>query len=134
MGLDNGIMVENVTNPKAIDILAKWQDPWNKDEVTYEICYWRKCYNIRTAILDICCEKSPGDGEYDLDISEVCAIKGYLESLNEKIWDNKSLYRGSIWTWEEHEPQNQKHIEALTDLIEAMKYDSGMRVYFYDSY
>lgn len=134
MGLDNGIMVKNVTNPKSIDILAKWQDPFYEDEVVYEICYWRKCWNVRGAILDICHENSPNDWERVLNISEVCEIKGYLESLNEKIWDSDSLYGGSIWTWEEHEPHNQTHIEALTDLIEAMQYDSGMRVYFYDSY
>lgn len=134
MGLDNGIMAENVTHPKAIDILAKWQDQWYRDRTVYEICYWRKCWNVREAILDICGENSPNDWKYALDISEVCAIRGYLESLNEKIWDSESLYGGSIWTWEEHEPQNQKHIEALTDLIEAMQYDPDMRVYFYDSY
>lgn len=134
MGLDNGIMAENVTHPKAIDILAKWHYPRYNRENVYEICYWRKCWNVREAILDICCERSPNDWERDLDISEVCAIRGYLESLNEKIWDSESLYGGSIWEWEEHEPQNQMHIEALTDLIEAMQYDPDMRVYFYDSY
>ena len=134
MGLDNGIMVKNVTHPKAIAILAKWQDPWYKNEVVYEICYWRKCWNVREAILDICQESSPNDWERKLSIEEVYEIKGYLESLNEKVWDSDSLYGGSIWTWEEHESQNQKHIEALTDLIEAMQYDPDMVVYFYDSY
>lgn len=134
MGLDNGIMVKNVTNPKAIDILAKWEDHFYEDEVRYEICYWRKCQNVRGVILDICCENSPNDWKHELDISEVREIKGYLESLDEQIWSSESLYGGSIWTWEEYEPHNQKHIEALTDLIEAMQYDPDMRVYFYDSY
>ena len=134
MGLDNGILVKHVTNSKAIAILAKWRDHWYEDTPVYEICYWRKCWNVRQAILDICEQDSPNDWQYALNISEVCEIKGYLESLNEKIWDSESLYGGSIWTWEEHEPHNQTHIEALTDLIEAMQYDPDMVVYFYDSY
>ena len=52
MGLDNGIIVKN----KYKELLEElgpdnWGKYKSKDDDDYDLCYWRKCWGIRNAII-----------------------------------------------------------------------------------
>ena len=135
MGLDNGIEVRRNEYTNTIPELKWFEKDWDKNhKYDFEICYWRKCYNVRSMIFDVV------KGVYDLgesdpltveDIDNV--IKG-LQSFNSDNWQDNG---GSIWDWDDEEwPYSEKvalDIERLKTLRKLMgKYD--LEVYFYDSY
>lgn len=110
MGLDNEIIIKH-------------------SEDSEEICYWRKCWNIRNGILEIVNHEYEYD--YPLSTEDVTKIISFLKSLNKYNWDNNG---GSIWTWEEIKPSLKKNIKILKKLLKRMKKNSNLKVIFYDSY
>ena len=101
MGLDNGICVRR--NEKSMNIYDKikfYESEWDKEhKYDFDICYWRKCYNLRTLI-----SRAIGGIEDNLETPLECEdipkIISVLKSLNADNWDE---YGGSIWEWEDHE-------------------------------
>lgn len=115
MGLDNGIVVKDRLNPEN------------------EICYWRKCWNIRSAIFDIIGRPSLEDEtyEYSLSLENVVDIYYMLKNLKKDNWyENGS----SIWEWDEIKKGIKRDIKELNRLIKAMKKNENLEVFFYDSY
>lgn len=116
MGLDNGIIVRNKNTP-------------NEEE----ICYWRKCWNIRNKIFKII-GKYPNEDEkykYSLSLDNVVDIYYMLKDLNKKNWFDGG---GSIWDWEDIKKSIKGNIKALNKLIKRMKKEPNLEVIFYDSY
>jgi hypothetical protein len=130
MGLDNGISVARNDYSNKIKALKKFEESWDKEhKYPFEICYWRKCWNVRKNILNILnsCED---DYYYTLSIEDIKEIIKTLKSYNLKTWE----WTDSIWTWPEHKKINRKHIKNLKKLIKLMKKYPLLEVYFYDSY
>lgn len=100
-----------------------------KNQYDFEICYWRKCYNIRSLIFD-CIGSCDNDGEVPVKREDIPKIIDTLKSLNSKNWEYEG---GSIWTYKEQKPRIKQQIKDLKKVYRLMgKYD--LDVYFYDSY
>ena len=130
MGLDNGIVIKKNDHTAAID--AKLVDLF--EELTYseeyEVCYWRKCYNLRNEILYIINRKFDEEYEYRLNAEDVEQIIEYLQSLDADTWNDSGP---SLWEWEEMEEHILQDINNLSTLVELMK-EYDLDVVFYDSY
>lgn len=135
MGLDNGLCVKRNEYASNIKELKRFEDDWDKEhKYDFEICYWRKCYNVRHMIMDIIKNAQDCGISNHLTIEDIENIIKGLESFNSDNWQEKG---GSIWNWDDEEyPYSEKikrDIKSLNYLVDLMKkYD--LEVYFYDSY
>ena len=162
MGLDNGIYVVPKTarawdwlesfvkkNCPSIDVY-KTEDGIKK---IYEFAYWRKCYNIRAAMLDTFRDKGyDGQGgemyfDSEADIEDVIEVLKYF--LVEENWDNfREEYRGyygsSIWEWHVEIRALANQIFRFKEFLMALKWEryefedpitiKDFEIYFEDSY
>lgn len=106
---------------------------WDKEHKSdFDVCYWRKCYNIRRSIFNF--DLGEDEGICFLTKYNIEQIIELLQSYNSSNWQENG---GSIWDWGDEEyPYSEKieeDIENLKLLRKLMdKYD--LEVYFYDSY
>lgn len=131
MGLDNGLCIRrNEASMGIYNKLKCFESKLAKEyQWDFEICYWRKCYNIRSLIFS-CIGSCDNDGEIPIQREDIPKIISALKSLNAKNWEYEG---GSIWTYEEQEPHIKQQIKDLKRVYKLMgKYD--LEVYFYDSY
>ena len=134
MGLDNGICVKRTTYSDFIKKMKRFEDKTcKKYQLDYDICYWRKCWNVRNDILDIIQTGENEEYHYELTVRDIEIIITILKSYNSKNWDYGS-WSDSIWTWKEHKKINRRHIRNLKTLVKLMKKHPYLEVYFYDSY
>jgi hypothetical protein len=136
MGLDNGINVKRTPETNKIEELKVFSQDWDKDlRYNFEVCYWRKCWNIRN---DIFCLGIGNDESYSNNLTKenIEQIIELLQSYNSDNWTDGG---SCIWEWEDDEDgwsysEHIKHdIESLKLLRDLMdKYE--LEVYFYDSY
>ena len=129
MGLDNGIMIEPMDNPKAARSLERFKMRYCD---SYEVCYWRKCWNIRNCILEVVGGRFAPEEQwrFPLTVEHIEDIIVILKSLNEENWDS---FGHCIWEWSEMRWTIREQIRNLTYLRRMMaRYD--LNVYFYDSY
>lgn len=131
MGLDNYIEVKRTSYSNDVLELMCFESNWDKNcEYDFEIAYWRKCWNVRGAIIDSIDGGFNDNGITPLTKDDVKRIIVALKAFNEDNWDDDL---GSIWTWEEQEPHMQRYIERLEYLLRLMdKYE--LEVEFVDSY
>ena len=135
MGLDNGIQIKRNTSTNSIPELKQFELAYdNKHQFDFEICYWRKCYNIRNMIMDVVESARDNDNSDILTTTDIEKIIRGLQSFNSANWQENG---GSIWDWDDEEypysEKIQRDIENLKNLQTLMeKYD--LEVYFYDSY
>ena len=145
MGLDNGIEVRAKTSagrryldtfPKRFGIEGEYDEGYK----TYEIAYWRKCWNVRHAILDIVTYRNTKtDGDYrfyfDADVLEEI-VERLKDFLNEDYWNNGE--GSSIWSWTEaivNIAQNIQRIRFILEDIECGEIKAeDLEFSFYDSY
>lgn len=132
MGLDNGIEIKRTDFTSSIPWIKAFERSWDKDgRYDFEICYWRKCWNVREMILNVTNHQSDNDYEVELSTEDLRAIREGLQKYNKRTWDE----RDSIWTWEEQKPHIQRQIKNLEKLIKLKEnYGDFIEVYFYDSY
>ena len=135
MGLDNSIQIKRNTSTNSIPELKQFELAYdNKHRFDFEICYWRKCYNIRNMIMDVVESARDNDNSDILTTTDIEKIIHGLQSFNSANWQENG---GSIWDWDDEEypysEKIQRDIENLKKLQTLMeKYD--LEVYFYDSY
>lgn len=131
MGLDNGIEVKRTPVSEIIAELQQFKHSWDKnDTLPYELAYFRKCWNVRGAIIN-CIDGGFNDNyETKLTKEDVQRIIVALKAFNADNWDGGL---GSIWDWEEQEPHIQRYIGNLELLVELMEHND-LDVVFYDSY
>ena len=135
MGLDNSIQIKRNTSTNSIPELKQFELSYdNKHQFDFEICYWRKCYNIRNMIMDVVESGRDNDNSDILTTTDIEKIIHGLQSFNSANWQANG---GSIWEWDDEEypysEKIQRDIENLKNLQTLMeKYD--LEVYFYDSY
>lgn len=131
MGLDNGISVRRKSS--AFERNYKWfsnfEEEWSKTHgYDIDICYWRKCYNIRNAIFDKIEGANNNNISTNLTVEDIDTIIEILASYDEDSWD------GSTWEWKEIQPILCEQCAALMELHDLMIADPEIEVYFYDSY
>ena len=135
MGLDNSTQIKRNTSTNSIPELKQFELAYdNKHQFDFEICYWRKCYNIRNMIMDVVESARDNDNSDILTTTDIEKIIHGLQSFNSANWQENG---GSIWDWDDEEypysEKIQRDIENLKNLQTLMeKYD--LEVYFYDSY
>ena len=128
MGLDNGIIIKNL--PVEDYIYFRDIDVYEEDNEV-EICYWRKCWNVRDAILKIL--KTEVDNKYIIKPEDIPAIIRKLEDfLIPSNWEEGN----SIWLYDEIVNDLINDIVNLSMLLLYMKLhpESEIEIYFYDSY
>lgn len=134
MGLDNGIDIVRNSYSNKIKALERFTVSYDTNKIyPFEVCYWRKCWNVRGEILDIVGVEDEYQYQFALDIPMIEEIISVLKSYNTKTWGYNGL-GGSIWEWSEHKKFNRRHIRNLKRLIKIMKKYPDLEVYFYDSY
>ena len=135
MGLDNGIILHTHEPVPELRVLKVPEEYYGDDfEYHYDLCYWRKCWNIRRAIA----AAIEADYEYAskcwLSIPEIKNIWWALDELNNRVsWDEDG---GSIWTYDEIQYNLERSLQNLEWLIQFMRtHDpNDYMVEFYDSY
>ena len=135
MGLDNGINIKRTPETNQIEELKVFNQDWDKNQkYNFEVCYWRKCWNIRN---DIFCLGIGYDESYHtLTKEDIDNIIKLLQSYNEDnwtengscIWEWTSDEEG--WSYSEHIKNDIESLQLLRQLMD--KYE--LEVYFYDSY
>ena len=131
MGLDNGIYVKSCDRKltrKDLPLIIDY--PFGDDENDTEIVYWRKYWGLRNEIV----RNFPYvDGTiYFHSPDSVKQLIDIISSwISKERWDEDS---GSIWDFEEAEPNLIRSIINLTAIYQFMvdKYDVYLE--FYDSY
>jgi hypothetical protein len=131
MGLDNGIYLQDI---KREQIKFPWfvSLPFDNDfENRLEICYWRKCWGIRSKIRTILRMKED-EFEHEVEEDDIPALVRALEVfLDEEYWDQ---FADSIWSYNEYKPHLLEQIKNLLWLREYLKEHLNVKCYFYDSY
>lgn len=149
MGLDNGLRIM----PKTLKASRFLEKNFNslKNEYTantYEFGYWRKCWNIRSAILNTFVDKEYNGegGDIDLTISDLVTFRDVMKYfLIEEHW-HQGDHGGSIWTWEQAIRGIADTIYWITEFLQYVEdgsdddefyedfTDEDFDIYFYDSY
>ena len=132
MGLDNGIEIKRRTDLPAA-AFACFDEEWRaKNNYDLEVAYWRKCWNVRSIIMDILKVRDDNDSYTIMTIDDVDAVIAALCKINKKNW----LDRGStIWEWKEFKGMQRDNIRNLRRLHRMMrKKPEVFEVYFYDSW
>ena len=135
MGLDNGIIIECKSKEEAqsiIDDAATHLNSLDLYQTEVEVCYWRKCWNIRREILEVLHAGDEG-GKYTIDIEDIKPIiKRLYKFLDKETWENDD--DGSIWEFEEFRESLLWSILNLSWLYYYKIEHPKIEIYFYDSY
>ena len=125
---------EPIKIPKEFNFDSSTEDEALK--YSYEIFYFRKCWNIRHEIINALNADYEYCGKAWLTIEEVKKIWWAISEVNHKsAWDDAE----SIWTWNEIKDKLDQTLLALEWLIGFMREHVGDKtpfymVEFYDSY
>lgn len=118
MGLDNGIIIRNAKLPA----FAKENG---------EVVYWRKCWNLREAVLGVLDPKNVYD-EYAIGVEDIPAlIRAIIPFLSKDYWEE---HGESIWEYEDMLDILLKDIENLIRLKVWLEEHPEAEVEFYDSF
>lgn len=130
MGLDNGIRVKGLNRNSFIGKL--FQYPFRNDYGDdAEICYWRKCWNIRRAILGT----FPYNGT--LDAYRYAISRETVKDIRAEIQyflDHPDEWDDSIWEFSEMKGALERDLRNLRILYLLMGVNKKLIPYFYDSY
>lgn len=144
MGLDNGIIltlnhkidVDSIPYNVNIELDEYGLSDGRHKGFEYDICYWRKCWNIREKIIDIL--HAPQDGGiYEIDKpDQILLIRDVIANFlaHPETWEEG--FGGSIWDIFEIAPSLIQNIFNLNWLYDYMEENKGakIKVEFYDSY
>ena len=123
MGLDNYILLQvpiDVKAPAAFDHLRD-------SDGNYELCYWRRCYQIRNFFLDLV-EENYYDAlrYYEIPKDKLNKIIKFLSSFNRRNWPANSFY-----DW----PFAKKVLRHQIKRLKKLRHFRGeYRLIFIDSY
>lgn len=144
MGLDNGIVIKTRIELKP-ELLPPFvgiqEDDWLQENkgngYWYELCYWRKCWNIRDIVLDMHPDFNEEEEYYGYTLS-----KKHVHQLRLALID----YISNMYKWEE-DYENGRTIWDSSDMLYHLARDIGnltwlekcmdehnIHVEFYDSY
>ena len=129
MGLDNYIMLKKHKS-KVVNKLLSYIFTYDKYFDEFEICYYRKCWNLRYLIMDATTECFNEHYELPIKHKEIKEIIKSFKSLNEHNWEDEG---SSIWAFEEMEEAIKRDIKILKRLYFLMFF-LDLQPYFIDSY
>ena len=136
MGLENGLILHSdrkIEFPSEIKDYINGYVSIQDKKYHYELCYWRKCWNIRREMSYIISAPLDYVAKFGLDILEVKNLWRALNDLNDKrSWESGE----SIWIYEEIKDHLTRDLLILEWLIFFMRQheESEYTVEFYDSY
>lgn len=142
MGLDNGITLitrqklnENNVPPYIHLKEDDWYDEYETSGYHYEICYWRKCWNIRNIVFDLDDINSIDCGMFELEIKHIVELRTKLIEylLDIQKWQDDYENGQTIWDADDMIPHLAQDIITLKWLAEYMT-THRTKVEFYDSY
>lgn len=133
MGLDNGIVlcIKDEKDYKKLYRLFK-HESWCR-ACECEVAYWRKCWGIRNAILELRNKDEPSIYGFIIDLDNInSVITTFKHFLHKKEWENEA---DSIWEWDRYTKRNQiRNLRGLKRLKRWLKKHPDDVAYFYDSY
>lgn len=137
MGLDNGIIV-NIDGKapwtRKIAKIATSDDLFSFELVgnCYEICYWRKHWNLRNLFRRVWGLADSETTYYELSIEQLEKAIKILKTRNKENWDDD----GGCFFEYSHVTKRRLNTQArkLKKLIKLKKKFPTMPIYFYDSY
>lgn len=135
MGLDNGIMFK-IKNKEKFGAIPSWfrREEWEeKYNYDYEVLYWRKCWNVRDAILNYLPNTNGDGGSFEMTPDQLEGIFEILTGLYSKEnWNEDE----SIWSWEEVGENYIENLEYARKVLAWLKTkpEDSYQLYFYDSY
>jgi hypothetical protein len=120
---------------KREQIIFPWyvELPFKRDyDGEISVCYWRKCWGIRSMILGVLHSRDKDEYEYPIEEDDIPAIiRGLEQFLDKEYWDENA---SSIWEYEEYKPHLISQVKNLLWLREYLVEHPGVKCYFYDSY
>lgn len=137
MGLENGLVLhtrEPIEIPE--EIWADFSIGEGPLKYSYELLYFRKCWNIRREVVRALNADYEYCGKAWLTIDEIKKIWWAISEVNHKgAWEDNE----SIWTWDEIKDRLDHSLLALEWLVKFMRQHVGEKkpfymVEFYDSY
>lgn len=133
MGLDNGILlkVKNEKDYEKAYRLFNHESWYDADECS--VCYWRKCYGIRNAILRVVDPSVTNEYRFPVTLDNIDdIIKTFKYFLHKKEWEEEA---DTIWEWDENTRRNQaRNLRGLRRLRRWLRRHPDDTAYFYDSY
>lgn len=145
MGLDNGICIRRKGEKLFLDLdtfLENEREANGSDDCSYyadmrgDLCYWRKCWGFRNAVMDYLENKYDrrDEEDYVLDLDDLQEIAAILL----KMIQNPDLWTDSIWTWKEVLNTNIQNYGNILHFIKDIK-DKEIDLHtteavWYDSY
>lgn len=140
MGLDNYIFIKRKSMPEKVyaATYGMTEKNWEKD-YDIEVCYWRKCWNIRNFIFDVIEERTgagcaPGNDNFEMTIDDIPPIIEKLAAYTEKTWEEDYDDCETIWEWDVYKDVLCKDCQALSELYQLMQDNPEIEIYFCDSY
>lgn len=138
MGLDNGIILVLANKKIPEDFPSCHEDYWwvgdEKDVAKngkLDVAYWRKCWNIREAIISVLHVGNDG-GEYPIEAEDLPAIRrALIKFLHYDYWEEHS---DSIWEYDDIVDTLLQILINLKWLEIYLKRHPEDSAYFYDSY
>lgn len=142
IGLDNGITISRInrlSNTESIDRKIFIFDREDNNSYQFDfytkilqkddtIAYWRKCYNVRDAILNIL-KTDKEQYEYPISHENLLKIIKVLKAFNKRNWND------SIWEWRDAKHNIRKCIRNLNIIERYMRKNPNViHLTFYDSY
>lgn len=135
MGLDNGILIKCKSKEEAqsiIDEASTHLNSLNLYDKNVEVCYWRKCWNIRREIISVL-HMNKDEVYHTIDLEDIKPIiKRLSKFLDKETWDNDD--DGSIWEFEEYRESILWDILNLSWLYYYKMEHPEIEIEFYDSY
>ena len=135
MGLDNGIILK-IEDKKLPADFPTTPDSFDLKELEergeLEIAYWRKCWGIRAAIIEVLHMKDSEEWEHTVEADDVPAIrKALLKFLHPVYWEENA---DSIWEYDEYFEHMLDIMFNLKWLEKYLEEHPAAIAYFYDSY
>ena len=133
MGLDNGIVFENRQRIRKYPFYVKRPMP---DVNADEICYWRKCWGIRSGILGVLngADYPPETVYYEVKPEHIDSIIKVIKYFdNKRHWNEENH---SIWDYRKDRQHFilRRQVINLKWLKKYMTEHPEDKVVFYDSY
>ena len=145
MGLDNCIQIiskQEIDFKDIPDYVYIKKDDYmtkvNDNGFYYEVCYWRKCWNIRNIMLNILgVDINSWSNTYEIDkVDQIIELRDklitYLCDL--EIWEKEYDNGQTIWDSSEMADHIARDIITLSWLIRYLHNNKSVKVEFIDSY
>ena len=127
MGLDNGVVLR--TNLEVDYPFKEWD--WRTDKQEYNICYWRKFWGFRNAVVTEF-HQTEECADIPLNAEKVGKLRCILEEfLDREFYEDNA---DSIWDYEEYLIHNIECCENLAWLQNFLEEHPDEKCCFYDSY